>query len=74
LEAALKVVPATKTAALDNISYNRMTRLLADCYLRQDNSADALRVLKIGLGYLKKRKVIVSVLDAYGEQIKELRK
>jgi hypothetical protein len=72
LEAAHKLLPTTKTAALDHISYNRLSVLLAECYEKQDNMVEAARVLRETLRYFEKQRVVESVLDDYQKRIDRL--
>jgi hypothetical protein len=71
LEAARKPL-SSKVSALDNITYNQLSVLLADCYRQQEKSTEALRVLRESQRYLKRRRVDRSVLNAYQRRIEAL--
>jgi hypothetical protein len=74
LEAALDLLLVRKVSALDHITYNRLSVILAECYLEQDNRAQAERTLRESLQYLERRGVVKSVLNDYGTRIKALSK
>ncbi|MBI4303707.1 MAG: hypothetical protein HY665_05170, partial [Chloroflexi bacterium] len=65
LEAARQMLPVKRYSALDHITYNRASMLLADCYLKQDNKAEAQRTLQESVRYLERRQVVKPVLDDY---------
>ena len=73
LEAARKLTPS-RVSVFDNISYNRLSILLNDCYQKQKQTTEAVRVLQESLQYLQKRNVIKKVLDDYKKRIAELSK
>jgi hypothetical protein len=73
LDAARELLP-TKISALDNITYNRLSKLSAECYQRQNQPDEAMRVLKESYQYLQQRKVVKSVLDDYQKRINETTK
>ena len=72
LEAARSPPPVTRVSALDHISYNRLSKLLAECYQQQGKTGEALCVLRRSLSYLQRRRVTKSVLNDYRGQIREL--
>jgi hypothetical protein len=72
LEAARSPLPITRVSALDHITYNKMSKLLAECYQQQGKTNEAVRALKQSLSYLQRRRVTKAVLDDYRGQIKEL--
>lgn len=74
LEAARSLLPVTRVSALDHISYNRLSKLLAECYQQQGKTSDAIRVLRQSLSYFQRRRVTKSVLDDYRGSINELSK
>lgn len=71
LEAARKLAP-NGTSVLDNITYNRLSILLSNCYQKQNKSAEAVRVLKESLQYFQKRNVVKKVIDEYQTRVSEL--
>ena len=74
LEAARQPLPKVDLSAFDNISYNKLSLMLADCYQRQNKDGDALRVLSEAREYLKKHNAIKTVLDDYQKRIRKLSK
>jgi tetratricopeptide (TPR) repeat protein len=73
LETARKLSPSG-LSAFDNITYNRLSVLLSDCYQKQNKSAEAVRVLQESLQYFQKRNVVKSVLEEYQTQVAKLTK
>ncbi len=70
LEAARKLLPKRNVAALDNITYNQLSVMLTDCYLKQDKLDKAEKTLQQTRNYFKKRGVVKSVLKDYNKRIK----
>jgi len=74
LETARQLLPEMNVSALDNITYNRLSIRLADCYLRQEKRAQAEQTLKESLHYLQERQVVKSVITDYKSRISRLAK
>ncbi|MBN1189664.1 MAG: hypothetical protein JXA46_07925 [Dehalococcoidales bacterium] len=72
LEIARLMLPERNISAMDNVTYNRLSANLADCYLRQDQKAKAEQMLKKSLQYLQKRQVSKTVIEDYKARIKSL--
>lgn len=72
LEAARELLPVRKVSALDHITYNKLSVMLAECYLKQDNRAQAERTLRESLRYFERRGIVKSVLNDYRARIKTL--
>ena len=69
-ENARSLLPERKISALDNITYNRLSVKLADCYLNQKQRAKAEETLRQTRNYFAERGVIQSVLKEYDKRIK----
>lgn len=72
LEAARDILPVRKVSALDHITYNRLSVMLAECYLKQDNKVEAERTLRQSLRYFERQRVVKSVLNDYRARINTL--
>ncbi len=69
LEAARAALPDSQKSALDNITYNKLSMTLADCYQKEGDIKEAERVLRGSLEYFERRKVVKSVLDDYSRRL-----
>ena len=74
LEAARDLLPVRRVSALDHITYNRLSVMLAESYLKQENRVEAERTLRDSLRYFERRRVVKSVLDDYRNRINTLTK
>lgn len=74
LEAARELSPKKNVSALDNITYNKLSVLLAECHIKQGKNAAAEQTLRESLQYLDKKQVVSSVLKDYENRIKSLQK
>jgi hypothetical protein len=72
LDAARKLMTPRRISALDNITYNRISWLLADCYEIQAKTDEAGNLLSDSRRYLKRREVIAPILETYQTRVKEL--
>lgn len=74
LEEARALLPAEKAAAVDNITFNRLSQALADSHLAQDHPKKAEQVLRDSMKYLEERDVVKPVIEEYKARIKKLTK
>lgn len=72
LEAARSRVPATRMPAVDHITFNRLSTLLAESQMKLGNAPAAEKTLRDTLRYFSNQGVVKRVLDDYKARIAAL--
>lgn len=72
LDAALEPLPGREVVAFDNITFNRLSTLLAEGHVQLGNRAEAEKQLRKSLAYLEKQGATEAVLKDYRERIARL--
>ena len=71
LKAARKL-SVNGTSPLTDVSYNKVSKLLTEAYLKQKNISEARLVLQDSLQYFQKRQAKKTVIEDYQKSIQEL--
>jgi tetratricopeptide (TPR) repeat protein len=69
LEKAIELLPDRKQSALNNITHNRISTYLADCYMKSGDLKKATDIMNRTVKYFEENKIKKEVLDEYKQQI-----
>jgi hypothetical protein len=72
MEAALELLPGREVTAFDNITFNRLSTVLAEGHLQLGNRAEAEKQLRKSLAYLERQGATEAVLKDYRERIERM--